>query len=226
MNKNKLFIVINLMFFILISICNILLITLDGLLLKGITSGLFVILGIINLVFVLKNSSRDKRFPIIMMIGLFFAFLGDIVLELNFIGGAVLFAIGHILFFVSYCFIEKFNFKDLIIGAFIFVASALLITLVPCFEFSSVVLEVVAVIYALIISLMLGKAITNLIRNTSILNLLIVVGSVLFFFSDLMLLFNVFSVIQSVEFGILCLATYYPAEYLLAYSIYESKDEE
>ena len=66
MNKNKLFIVINLMFFILISICNILLITLDGLLLKGITSGLFVILGIINLIFVLKNSSRDTRFPIII----------------------------------------------------------------------------------------------------------------------------------------------------------------
>ncbi len=226
MKKEKIFNIINLMFFILISISNILLISFDKLFIKGITSGLFVLLGTINLVILLKTSYRDKRFPIIMLSGLFFAFLGDIVLELNFIGGAVLFAIGHILFFISYCFIEKFNFKDLIIGAIIFVASILLITLAPCFEFGNVLMEIVAVVYALIISLMLGKAITNLIRNRTILNLVIVIGSVLFFFSDLMLLFNVFGNISSVLFGILCLATYYPAEYLLAYSILESKDEE
>ena len=54
-------------------------------------------------------------------------------------------------------------------------------------------MEVVCVFYALIISFMLGKAVSNIIRERNILNLLIVIGSFLFFFSDLMLLFDVFA---------------------------------
>lgn len=186
--------------------------------LKGVTSAGFVLLGILSLTYLLLNKEKDLKFPIVMLVGLVFAMCGDIVLNVHFIGGAVLFAIGHIFYFVSYCFIQKFKWIDLVYGAVIFVPSVLFITLAPIFDFGGVLMEVVCVVYAIIISCMVGKAISNLIRERNLVNLIILIGSALFFFSDLMLLLNVFANLPRVV-DILCLATYYPAEILLAYSI-------
>lgn len=185
---------------------------------KAVTSAGFVILGILSLTYLLLNKEKDLKFPIVMLVGLVFAMCGDIVLNVHFIGGAVLFAIGHIFYFVSYCFIQKFRWIDLLYGAVIFVPSVLFITLAPIFDFGGVLMEVVCVIYAIIISCMVGKAISNLVRERNLANLIILIGSVLFFFSDLMLLLNVFANLPRVV-DVLCLATYYPAEILLAYSI-------
>ena len=186
--------------------------------LKGVTSAGFVILGILSLTYLLLSKEKDLKFPIIMLVGLVFAMCGDIVLNVHFIGGAVLFAIGHIFYFVSYCFIQKFKWIDLIYGAVIFVPSVLFITLAPIFDFGGILMEVVCIVYAIIISCMVGKAISNLIRERNLANLIILIGSALFFFSDLMLLLNVFANLPRVV-DVLCLATYYPAEILLAYSI-------
>ena len=83
----------------------------------------------------------------------------------------------------------------------------------------------VIILYALIISCMMGKTISNLIREKSKKNLLLVIGSVLFTLSDLVLLFRLFAGAPRI-FSILCVALYYPAEFFLAYSIsYLSKSE-
>lgn len=193
----------------------------DSLLIKSIISGLFVLLGVINLVTVLKNI-QNKRFAIIMLIGLTFAMLGDIVLELHFILGAGLFAVGHAFFFVAYCYLIKFRWKDLIYGSIIFVPATLFIIFAPIFNFGGIVMEIVCIAYALIISCMVGKAISNYINHKSTLTLIIMIGSILFMVSDFMLLLNVFADLHRI-FGILCLATYYPAECILAYSILKSE---
>lgn len=70
----------------------------------------------------------------------------------------------------------------MIYGAIIFIASCLFITLAPIFDFDGVLMEVVCVIYALIISLMVGKSISNIIRKKNVRNILLVIGSPLFFF--------------------------------------------
>lgn len=185
--------------------------------LKSITSALFMLIGLINLSLTIFEKT-DIKFPIIMAIGLLFAMLGDILLEIQFIVGAGLFALGHIFFFVSYMFLERFSWKDLIYGAVIFVPSMLFIVLAPIFSFGGVLMEVVCVLYALIISLMAGKSIANFVRNHSILNLIIMIGSIMFFLSDLMLLLGNFASLPVV--GIICLVLYYPAEFLLAFSIF------
>ena len=210
--------IINGLFLLAILILDICYIIFDGIVLKSITSLCFFALGVINLLFAIKMKTNKLKFSILLLAGLFFAMMGDIILEIHFISGAVLFAIGHIFFFISFCFIQRFKWIDLAYGLIIFVPSCLVITLLPCFDFGGVLMEVVAVAYALIISLMVGKAISNLIREHTSANLIILIGSILFFFSDLMLLFNVFSDISS-AFGVLCLITYYPAEFLLAFSI-------
>lgn len=224
MDRKKLFYILNAILIALILAGDICYIVLGGLLFKALTSALFVLLGGANVVYLILQKEKDKRFPIIMLVGLFFAMLGDIVLNLHFIAGAILFAVGHVFYFVSYCFLAKFKPTDLIAGVCIFVPSCLLITLAPFFDFGGVMMEIICVVYALIISLMVGKAISNLIREKTLLNLLIVIGSCLFFFSDLMLLLNVFGNLPRVV-DILCLATYYPAECFLAHSLLHFKGE-
>lgn len=187
---------------------------------KSITSALFVVIGIVNVVYAVLNKSELKslRFPIFMLTALTFAMLGDVILEVHFIVGAALFAIGHVFFFISYVTLEKFEWTDLIYGLCILVPSVLLITLAPIFDFGVTAMEIVAVIYATVISCMVGKSIANFVRDKNKTNLVILLGSVLFFISDFALLFNVFSALP--YFGAICLGTYYPAEVLLGFSIF------
>ena len=187
---------------------------------KSITSLCFVALGAINLVYAIKNKTANLKFCVLMLVGLFFAMLGDIVLDIKgmFMYGALLFAVGHIFYFISYCQLIAFKWKDLIYGASIFVPATLLITLAPFFDFGGIVMEIVCVFYAVIISCMVGKSISNYVADKKVLHLLLLIGSCLFFFSDLMLLLNVFGNMPRV-INVLCLVTYYPAECVLACSI-------
>lgn len=207
----------------LILIADVFFILFKGLLIKTVASLIFVIVGFINLIYLLKHKKIRSLSAYLLCIGLCFAALGDIFLEIEFIVGAALFAVGHVFYFVSYCKLAKFQWKDLIFSALIFIPSLLIIMLVPIFDFGGALMQVVCCVYALIISLMVGKAIANYLKEKSILNLIILLGSALFFFSDFMLLFSVFSDI-SILFFVLCLTTYYPAEFLLAYSILKHKN--
>lgn len=214
----KLFLTLNIVLISIVCVLDIFYTLYGGLWLKAITSIGFVLIGATNLIYLIKNNQRNLKFPIIMLIGLFVAMLGDIVLNLHFISGAVIFAIGHVFYFFAYCVLKKFEWKDLIYGGCILIPSVLVITLVPLFDFGGILMEIVCVCYAIIISLMVGKAISNFVSTKSLINLLILVGSVLFFISDLMLLFDVFSSLPRIM-GILCLATYYPGQCMLAHSI-------
>ncbi len=224
-NRKNLFLALNLIFALLIWIGDSIFMENGALLAKGLTSVVFVIMGAVNLVFLILNKNKDFCFPAIILTGLVFAMLGDIILNIKggFIYGAALFAIGHIFFFISYCFVLKFKWTDLIYGVVIFLPSILFITLAPIFDFGGVLMEIVCVVYAIIISLMVGKAIANFVRDKNWLTLILMAGSILFFFSDLMLLINVFAGLSKI-FDILCLATYYPAEAILAFSIFVYND--
>lgn len=192
---------------------------LNGLILvKALTSLGFVAIGVVNFIYLLKYKTKEKRFAIFMLAGLTFSMLGDIFLEIIFILGAGLFAVGHVLYFVAYCFLAKPRWLDLIISACIAVPSVLVISLVPIFNFGGILMEMVCIIYAIIISCMVGKSVSNFVKFKSLLTLIIMIGSILFFFSDLMLLFNVFADVSRV-FGVLCLSTYYPAQILLGVSL-------
>lgn len=216
--KKDYFLIGNLVLALLIWTGDCLYLRYDELWIKSATSALFVVIGIINLYFYLSHRDKPLKFPILMLTGLTFAMLGDIILEIEFIVGAALFAVGHIFYFVSYAMLEKPKWTDFIYGACIFIPAVLLITLAPIFKFGGAMLEILCCVYAAIISCMVGKAASDFVRVRSKLNLVILLGSALFFISDLMLLFNVFSSVPYT--GAICLATYYPAEILLGFSIF------
>ncbi len=221
MQKTKTLFLINIIFAVLLFISDTLYIIKDfpEYFIKTLTSALFLILGTINFFSLLKNfkSKNLKFYGLFNLIALTFCFLGDILLIDYFIIGAILFAIGHIFFIVSFSFIQKLNSKDIFIGLIIFAISLCVIIFVPVFDFKGML--PVIIVYALIISLMVGKSFSNLMLNTKYSNVyifLIFFGTLLFFLSDLMLLFNMFSKIST---GIACLSLYYPAQFILAFSI-------
>lgn len=195
---------------------------------KGTTSSLFFLLGLYFFAFCVLKKKRI-RFALFMVIALFLTMIADIVLNIHFISGAILFAVGHILYMISYMMLHKWHWRDLLISGILMIPSVLWLTLSSMFDYGGVLMEIVVVAYAIIISFMVGKAISNWMdgllkeKNSKPLELVIMIGSLLFFFSDCMLLLNVFADFPRVV-DILCLATYYPAQILLATSIYIYKN--
>lgn len=191
----------------------------SGLWLKGVTSSIFVIIGIVNLILVSREGKTlGGNFKYLMCTGLFVCFVADILLNIWFIIGAIVFAVGHVFYFVAYLQLSKFSLKDIICGLCIVVPSILVLILYP-FDYQG--LFPVIIVYAIIISFMVGKAISNAIfgNGSLISRLLIVIGSALFFISDLALLFSIFGG-GGVPADNVCLLTYYPAQGILALAIY------
>ena len=215
MNKN--FVVANVIMLILILIFDVLYMFGGGVIIKSIASIMFVTSGVINLIHCTKNKTNLK-FPIWMIIALTCAMLGDILLVINFYLGTAVFATGHIFYFVSYCMLSKINRKDLICGISIFTFALCIILFVPFLDFGSNFMKGVCCAYAFIISFMVGKAISNLLKEKNATNKIIVIGSILFFISDLMLMLNKFGNIPGTSY--LCLGTYYPGQFILGLSLF------
>lgn len=195
-----------------------------GLYAKTIASVMFFVAGIVNFMYCIEHK-RSLKFPKWMIIALWCAMIADVVLNLNFYLGVLIFAIAHVFYFISYCNIEKVNRKDLVCGLGIFVFALLVINFTPFLNFGSTFMKSICSVYALIISLMVGKAVSNLLREKNTVNITIAIGSVLFFMSDLMLMFDKFGSIPGTSY--LCLGIYYPAQFILAFSLFKyatSKD--
>ena len=187
--------------------------------LKCVCSALFALLGIVNLGFAIATGQEGLGFYILMAVGLVFAMLGDVVINKSFAAGAGSFALGHIGFIIAYSFLQGFNRLDVIIIALIFLSTAAFLLFAPFVNFGSKENKWICLAYSFIISLMLGKAMANLICQLNAVNALIAAGSFLFFFSDLMLVLNWFVGVGKWA-GHACMGTYYPALCILAFSMY------
>jgi len=189
-----------------------------GLLFKGITSFSFALLGLVNLVYALCAKGRSLGFPIEMAAALVLSMIADVVLNLSFIPGAILFALAHVMYLAAYCTLEPFQKKDLIpIG--LSIVLCLGITNMPLFSIGDPTMKRIVTVYCIVISCMLGKAISNFLRKKSALNFLLAAGCLLFWFSDLMLAMELFAAGGRAAYT-LCLFTYFPGQTLLAHSIF------
>ena len=187
--------------------------------LKCTCSGLFVLLGLINCGYALYTHRGDRRFSILMLLGLFFAFFGDVLIGYNFIVGAGVFALGHICFVIAYGFLARFCLPDVLISALLFAAAAVFLLFSPLLTFDVPVFRIVCLVYALIISTMLGKAVGCAVHKKDSCTAILAAASALFFFSDLMLVFDWF--IGRWDWtDHACMGTYYPALCLMALSIF------
>lgn len=190
-----------------------------GLWRKGLASFGFVLVGLVNLVYCWKAHPQRRKSACWLAVGLVFSMAGDILLNMEFIPGAITFGVGHVCYFLSYCHLLPLRKRDWIPCGVIFAISAAIILLVPMLDFGSTLMTAVCLAYALVISLMTGKAVSNLLRKRGTVTVLLALGSLLFYFSDLMLVFHAFGNGPHIM-DTLCLATYYPAQCILGASLF------
>ena len=188
--------------------------------LKAAASLLFVLCCLANLLFTRRatNDKRVRRFTAILFIGQAFACAGDIVLNFHFTGGAALFAVGHMLFLAAFFAVQRPKARDFVIAAVLISGALCLLTFYPGFSFGDV--QVIVYIYAVIISCMLAKGISLAFSEglDSGFRRMVLLGTLLFFLSDLMLVFHQFAN-GGPLFDFFCLLLYYPAECFLAFSV-------
>lgn len=192
--------------------------------LKTTASVLFVVCCLCNVVFAhrVAGNRQIRLYQGILLAGQAFACAGDIVLNYDFTGGAALFAVGHVLFLAAFFAVQRPRPRDLVLAAVIVAGAVCLLTFYPRFSFGSV--KIVVYVYAVIISCMLAKGISVALTKEldSRFRLTVLLGTLLFFLSDLMLVFHQFANGGRL-FDFFCLLLYYPAECFLALSVLASR---
>lgn len=194
-----------------------------GLWLKALTASWFALLGLVNLSLCLREKKTGRGFVFLLTLGLLVCMTADVVLGFDFLMGAVIFALGHVLYILAYCRLEKPAVGDLLPAGVIFLGTALLL-MMPMFDFGGAVMEAVCWVYGAIISCMVGKAFANYRRSRGRVTGLLLLGSGMFFFSDLMLVLCWFAGAPQITDS-LCLFTYFPGQAVLAHALYHYAKE-
>ena len=159
---------------------------------KGMTSSWFVMIGLVNLRYAIKERISKVIFVCVMVAGLILGMLADIMLGGNFILGIVLCALGHIAYLVGCFLLAKPNRRDIICSVPVAIVSVIAVIGTPFIQINDPILEKMLIGYAIVIGAMLGKAISNYWADKAVTNKLILLGSAMFWFSDLMLAANMF----------------------------------
>ena len=105
------------------------------------------------------------------------------------------------------------------ISGILFLGCLIFLLFCPLLNFDVAIFRIVCIVYALIISTMLGKALGNFVREKNLVNGTVAAASLLFFFSDLMLVFDWFIGRWSWT-DHACMGTYYPALCFLAAAMF------
>lgn len=195
-----------------------------GLWLKGLTSSWFVILGAVNIIYARKMQIKQYLFLLLIEAGLLLGMCADVLLAVVFVFGILSFALGHIMYVIAFYTLEKFCKRDLLIIAPIAAASLFVVAGTPYIQIEDPVLKKMLLGYAIIIACMLGKAISNFVAKKSISRGLMMLGCVMFWISDIMLAVDMFGESSRLTW-ILCSYNYWPAQSILAFSLFHFVNE-
>ena len=195
---------------------------LPAVILKGSAAALFCASGFIAL-----GSAENAGFARLIVIGLCFGALGDILLNLRFVfpkngqkiflGGVAAFLTGHILYLAAIIPLSKSLVPSLIIGA---VAAVGLLAWIFKKLTVKLAFKIFGVLYIGAIVLMTAVAIGNVITGPSTAAWLHAVGAMLFTASDIVLIFNTFGSTTRLSMRICNLSLYYLGQLLIASSLF------
>lgn len=195
-----------------------------GLWLKGVTSLWFCALGTLNLIYAHKCGMKNRRSLYIMEAALIMGACADVLLGIEFLVGVALFALGHVIYMAVFFAMEKPRKKDLLFILPLAAFALFCVTGTPYIHVDDPFMEKMLLAYAVIISCMTGKALSNLQLSKKTSRKIIAIAGVLFLFSDLMLAVDMFGEASRLTW-VLCSYTYWPAQNLLAHSMYHITNE-
>ena len=196
-----------------------------GLWLKGVTSSWFVLLGLVNLCYTCRAGLARNRYVLLMEAGLFFGMCADVLLGIQFFLGVGFFALGHMLYLAAFYSQERPGRRDFLCFLPVALLSLFLITGTPWIRIEDAVMKKLLMGYALIISTMVGKAVSNLLAKRTVSRWLTMLGAVLFVFSDMVLAVDMFGQSSRLTW-ILCSYAYWSAQNLLAHSLFHFVNEQ
>ena len=189
--------------------------------LKGSASLIFCVIG-----WFAKNAA-SQSFAQWIFAGLVFGMLGDIALNLRFVfpekgqkiflGGIVLFLIGHILYLAALIPLCRHLLLCTVIGA---VLAALLLGYIFKTMQVKTAFKIFGIFYLGAVIIMTCTAIGILIENPQTYTALYAVGAVLFTLSDIILIFNTFGSQERFSRRIANLSLYYFGQLLIAFSLF------
>lgn len=208
--------------------------TLLNLYLKSASSVLFTVLGVFCLYSLVSRKSgeiADNRLigGFLLLLGLVFSLIGDVILGLPrltelrrdslpvLIGGASYFGLAHVIYCIALIFLFGINLWVIPIIIPLSVFYVFGNKLFGKLDYKNLTVGLIA--YSLIEALSFALCFTSLLQEYSAQKLLLTVGFTLFYFSDMVLMHNYFGERKRV-ISILCHSTYYPAQILIALSIY------
>ena len=185
---------------------------------RKITNALIVIVAVFNLIYYFIKFKKIKVYQIVLVIGIIFSCLADALPNLDFKVFVALFLMGHLMYIVAFYFVKKFSYLDIIFSLIIFVFSASIILFVPIFNFYQDSIKYLCLIYALVLSVVVGKSFSNLRLFKEPLTIVMFIGSIMFYISDFALFFNMFTA-HSIILDVLCLSFYYPSVMIFSNSL-------
>lgn len=202
----------NIVFFCLLLIFTIFFTITKNNVYKILASLSFVVTGVMNY---FCGNHENKNFAHLLLIGLVCGMIGDIAILIDFKFGAICFAIGHILYIISFCKLRAFSIKDMLpISFFLVVSIAIVLIVLP--QDTSMGMKIVCLVYAGIISFMTGKAVGLQLLMKNKLTLILCIGSVAFFVSDIAVLLVEFSETNDILYTNINHFTYFPAQFVIA----------
>lgn len=174
----------------------------------------------------INNVAQVKPYFEFIFIGLVFGLLGDFFLalkkiykhkEIMFLIGLIAFLIGHVFYIIAFDLINPINIFDFIFAS-IYLLVAYCVYKKSNLNFGK--LKYGVILYASIISFMMGKATSVLLfASGSIVSYIVFMGALLFVLSDSVLAFSVFSKNKNKKLSLYCHLLYFPAQIILALSI-------
>ncbi len=218
--NKKLTCALNVVFFVLIAVFAVLYILYDegdGAIyaFKYVTSALVLIEAGIGLLIAKLSGGKMNIFSALLALSFILCLCGDVVIIYSFIAGMILFAIAHIGLIAGFTRVNILGWKHIIPFIVFALFSLLMIFLFPSFDFGSYLPYVI--VYAIVISAMVGMGLGNALDGTVNIKVRVVLGAgvLLFYASDLCLTLWKFAGGGKV-LDVLCLVFYYLALFLLA----------
>jgi len=161
--------------------------------------------------------SNAKKINSYFVLGLFFSFLGDVLLlgtgDMYFIFGLLFFLIAHVFYIIMVLkILQKTQLKELIISAVPFLLLFLVLMNVLYAGLGS--MKIPVIVYAMTISFFGIVSLILYLQTKTKTSLLLVVGVLIFITSDTILALNLFYEKQSF-YPLLIMMTYVLAQYLI-----------
>lgn len=190
--------------------------------LKGSAAAVFCIIGVVAM-----GASVNRDFAKLVVFGLCFGALGDILLNLRFVFpkngqkiflvGVVAFLTGHILYLCAIAPLSRNLIPCLVVGV---ILAAVLLTWIFKTLTVKLAFKIFGVLYIGAIVLMTAVAIGNVLTAPGTAAWMHAVGAVLFTLSDIVLIFNTFGSEQKFSMRITNLSLYYMGQLMIASSLF------